>query len=134
MRYLKIVILLLFALSTSDSLAQKTNAEKILGCWVIKKIEFIIKDDYSEELIKHAQNALICFSADGKFTTTLAKSDSELMTGSYKISDDGKIMSQKSDLSEDFVVKAENDVEIEFLDDKHLILKFESTTTYFDRK
>jgi hypothetical protein len=133
MQYLKLFIFFLFILSTSKSLAQKDNAEKILGCWILKKIEFTTKDDYSEELIKHAQNSLVCFTVDGKFTTTLAKTD-EPIIGSYKISDNGKMMSQKSDLSDEDFVKIENDAEIEFLDDKQLVIKIESTTTYFERK
>jgi hypothetical protein len=132
-QYLKLFIFFLFILSTSKSLAQKDNAEKILGCWILKKIEFTNKDDYSEELIKHAQNSLVCFTFDGKFTTALAKTN-EIITGSYKISDDGKIMSQKSDLLDEDFVNIENDAEIEFLDDKQLIIKIKSTTTYFERK
>ncbi len=134
MHNLKLFIFLFFALSTATSFAQKDNAEKIIGCWVLKKIEFSAKDEYSDELIKQAQNSSVCFSADGKFTTTLAKNDAAPMTGSYKISANGKTMSQKSDLSDEAFVRIENDAEIEFLDDKHLIFKFELTTTYFDRK
>jgi hypothetical protein len=133
MQYIKLFIFFLFILSTSNSLAQKDNAEKIIGCWVLKKIEFTTKDDYFEELIKHAQNSLVCFKVDGKFTTTLAKTD-EPITGSYKISNNGKIMSQKSDLSDEDFEKVENDAEIEFLDDKQLVIKIESTTTYFERQ
>ena len=133
MQYLKIFIFFLFILSTSKSLAQKDNAEKILGCWILKKIEFTNKDDYSEELIKHAQNSLVCFTVDGKFTTTLVKTN-EIITGRYKISDSGKIMSQKSDLLDEDFVSIENDAEIEFLDDKQLVIKIKSTTTYFERK
>lgn len=130
---LKLFIFFLFILSTSKSLAQKDNAEKILGCWILKKIEFTNKDDYSEELIKHAQNSLVCFTVDGKFTTTLVKTN-EIITGRYKISDSGKIMSQKSDLLDEDFVSIENDAEIEFLDDKQLVIKIKSTTTYFERK
>ncbi len=134
MRNLKLFIYLLLTLTTANSFAQKDNAEKIIGCWILKKIEFSAKDEYSDELIKLAQNSLVCFSTDGKFTTTLAQPDATPMTGSYKISENGKTMSQKSDLSDEAFVRIENDAEIEFLDDKHLIFKFELTTTYFDRK
>ena len=134
MRNLKIFIFFFLILSTTDTLAQKSNAEKIIGCWVLKKIEFIKKDDYSDELIKHAQNSLVCFSVDGKFTTTLSEANSQPLIGSYKVSDNGKMMSQKSDLADEDFVKVENDAEIEFLDDKHLIFKIDLTKTYFERK
>ena len=79
---------------------------------------------------------MVCFGVDGKFTTTLAKtnSDSEPIIGSYKVSANGKMISQKTDSTDEDVVKVEDDVEIEFLDDKHLIFKIESTTTYFERE
>lgn len=134
MRNLKLFIFCIFVFSATNSLAQKSNAEKIIGCWILKKIEFTAKDDYSEELIKNAQNSLVCFGVDGKFTTTLAKTDSGPIIGSYKVSANGKMMSQKSDSTDEDFVKIEDDVEIEFLDDKRLIFKIESTTTYFERK
>ncbi|RKS03220.1 hypothetical protein [Flavobacterium sp. 102] len=131
MKYLKILVFLLFAFTTTNAVAQKTSAEKILGCWTFKKIEFNGKYDFSEELILQTQNTVVCFNANGKFITTNAKKSSEPINGSYKIADDGKTLSQKRDLSDEGF---DEDAEIEFLNDENLIFKLEFGTMYFERK
>lgn len=132
MRPLKILAFLLFAFSTPNSIAQKTNAEKILGCWVFKNIEFNEKYVFSEELIKQTRNSVVCFSADGKFTTTKPGDTSGPLKGSYKISEDGKNLTQKRDLSEDESV--DEDAEIELLDEKHLHFRLSFGIMYLERK
>lgn len=135
MRHLKIFLFLFLSFTTSKTVAQKTNAEKILGCWIFKKIEFKTQNDFSDEVAKEAKNSVVCFTPDGKFSTTMAEVGSEPMVGSYKVSADGKTMSQKKDSSgEEGFGSIEEDAEIEFVDDKQLIFKFGLGTIYFDRK
>lgn len=135
MRYLKIFIFLFLSFNASKTVAQKTNAEKILGCWVFKKIEFKTQNDFSDQVAKEALNSVVCFTPDGKFTTTMAEAGSTPVSGSYEVSADGKTMTQKKDSSDDEGFESiEEDAEIEFLDDKQLIFKFGLGTIYFDRK
>lgn len=129
MRYLKIVVLSFLAFSTAKSVAQKSTSEKILGCWILKKIEYNTKLDFSEELIKEAQNTVVCFDAKGKFTST--KADSTPITGTYKVLEDGKTITQKRDISDGSV---DEDAEFEFPDDTHLIFKLEFGSMQFERK
>ena len=132
MKYLKIIIFTLFVFSTIDCVAQKTNAEKIVGCWTFKKIDFNAKYDFSEGLIQQFKNSIVCFNLNGKFTTNKAGTNSVPKNGSYKISDDGKTLTQKNDLSKKGVVT--DDAKIEFLDVENLILKLEFGNIYFERK
>lgn len=130
MRYLKIAAFLLIAFSTFNAAAQKTNAEKIVGCWVFKKMEFNAEYDFSEQLIKQTLNTVVCFDTNGKFTS--AKTGSTPVKGSYNISADGKTLSQKRDFSEDGSV--DEDASIELLDDKHLQFKLDFGIMHFERK
>ncbi len=131
MQYLKVFLLFLFVLSTSNSVAQKSNAEKILGCWIFKEIQFIEQVGFAEELIKNAKKTVVCFNSNGKFTFTKDETDSKPISGSYKISEDGKTLIQKRDISNDSV---DENAEIEFLDDKLLVFKLEFGTMSFERK
>ncbi len=131
MHYLKVFIFFLFILSTSSSLAQKNNTEKILGCWIFKEIEFSEQVDFAEELIKNAKKTVVCFNSNGKYTSAKDETGSKTITGSYKISEDGKTLIQKRDISNDGV---DENAEIEFLDDKLLVFKLEFGTMSFDRK
>ena len=132
MKYLKIVAFTFFLFTVANSKAQKTNSEKILGCWTLKKIEFNGKYDFSEELIKQTQNTIVCFKLNGKFITNKSENSSVAINGSYKISDDGKTLTQKRDLSSEGSV--DEDAEIEFIDDQNLTFKLEFGVMYFERK
>jgi len=132
MKYLKIFAFTFFLFTVANSVAQKTIAEKIVGCWTFKKIEFNGKYDFSEELVKQTQNTVVCFNLNGKFITNNSENGSVPINGSYKISDDGKILTQKRDLLNEGSV--EEDAEIEFLDDENLTFKLEFGVMYFERK
>ena len=130
MRYLKTFLLLTFTLLFSKSIAQKTNSEKILGCWSLKKMEFNANYDFAEELIKESKNSVVCFDSNGKFKTTKPGTSPITTNGSYKILLDGKKITQRRDLSDG---NGEENAEIEFLDDKQLVLKLEIGFMYFER-
>ena len=132
MKYLKIFAFTFFLFTVANSAAQKTIAEKIVGCWTFKKIEFNGKYDFSEDLVKQTQNTVVCFNLNGKFITNNSENGSVAIYGSYKISDDGKILTQKRDLSNEGNVN--EDAEIEFLDDENLTFKLEFGVMYFERK
>lgn len=132
MKYLKIFTFTFFLFTVVKSAAQKTNAEKILGCWTFKKIEFNGKYDFSEELIKQTKNSIVCFKSDGKFITNKSENSSVTINGSYKISDDGKTLTQKRDLSSEG--SADENAEIGFVDDQNLTFKLEFGVMYFERK
>lgn len=132
MQYLKTLFLSLCILSFLSNSAQKTNAEKILGCWVFKEIQFNNHENFSEDLIKQSEKTSICFSADGRFITTKAADGTTPVKGSFKISVDGKTVVQKRDLSEEGSI--DDDAEIAFIDDKILVFKVEFGKIVFKRK
>lgn len=132
MQYLKTLFLSLCILSFLSNSAQKTNAEKILGCWVLKEIQFNNRENFSEDLIKQSEKTSICFGADGRFVTTKATDGSAAITGSFKISIDGKKLVQKRDYSEEGSI--DDDAEIAFVDDKLLVFKVEFGKIVFKRK
>lgn len=132
MKPLKIAFLLLVVLQVYDGVAQKENARKILGCWVLKNVEFVSKNEFSEQILQQARNSVVCFDASGKFTTTLGTAGLPPVTGSYQISADGKTMVQKKDNPEEGEV--DEDSEIAMLDDKQLVFKLSFGTIYMDRK
>ena len=43
MNFTKSLLILLVVLTTSTAMAQKENTEKILGCWVFKKLNILQK-------------------------------------------------------------------------------------------
>ncbi|MBD3582727.1 lipocalin-like domain-containing protein [Flavobacterium selenitireducens] len=77
--------------------AQKATVEKqLLGCW--KLVEFTIDPapPNMAEIQKQALNNVICFEKDGKYIGK--KSDGSVAgSGTYSVSDDGKVIHQKTE-------------------------------------
>ena len=132
MVHFKTLLFSFFILSTLNSTAQKINAEKIIGCWLFKEIQFNKQNNFSKEIIKQVEKSAVCFSVDGKFTATKTEDGFAPVMGTFKISDDGKTLIQKRDISEEGTV--DDDAEIDFLDDKLLIFKLEFGKISFARK
>lgn len=133
MRNLKVIILLIFVFSASNMIGQKSNAEKILGCWIFDKVEFASENDYSEILLKQAKNSVVCFTPNGKFNTSINGVDP--VSGTYSISADGKTMTQKRDSSgEENLIELEMEAEIQSLDDAVLVFSTEFGIMHFKRK
>ncbi|HOD10633.1 MAG TPA: hypothetical protein PKH91_07800 [Flavobacterium sp.] len=59
MNRLKTTLLFLFILTNLKSVAQNSNAEKILGCWTFKEVQFSEQVDFAEEFKKNAKNTII---------------------------------------------------------------------------
>lgn len=131
MNRLKTTLLLLFILTNLKSVAQNSNAEKILGCWTFKEVQFSEQVDFAEEFKKNAKNTVVCFTPDGNFTTTKNGITSNTVNGTYKISEDGKTILQKSDISSE---DEDESAEISTLDDKLLAFKLEFGKMIFERK
>ncbi|WNM18800.1 lipocalin family protein [Flavobacterium capsici] len=122
---------LLVLLVTATTFAQKSNAEKILGCWVLKKMEFSNPANDAPELSEEAMNSYVCFEKDGTFTTRLGGNESEVVKGKYQISADGKTLTQSRDIQDE---GNDEQAEISVLDDTKLELKLEFGVMYFVRK
>lgn len=129
MRNLKLFSLFFFVFSALPCMAQQTNAQKIMGCWSLSKMEFNDPANYNEQIAKDALKHVICFE-NGKFTTTKVGTN-EVMRGVYSISADGKTISQSREESDEGI---DDDAQIILLDDKKLQLKSTFVTLYFDRK
>lgn len=123
--------LLLVILFTTTTFAQKSNAEKIIGCWVLKKMEFAQPDADAPKLSEEAMNSYVCFEKDGTFITRLGGQETNVVKGNYKLSTDGKKLSQSRDIDEEGI---DEEAEITVLTDKLLELKHEFGTMYFVRK
>ena len=111
--------------------AQKSNAEKIIGCWIFKTFEFVNPDEFSKEIIKEAQNTEVCFDTNGKFTTIKPGTNAVTITGVYSLSADGKTLSQKRDVSSEGI---DEDAEIVLLDAENMTFKLEFGTMLLQRK
>lgn len=90
---------MLFILLVTTVQAQKTNAEKILGCWLFKEMKLSTPNEFSNELSKQAQNTVVCFTADGKYKTT--KANAAAIDGTYTLSEDGKTITQSRDIADE---------------------------------
>jgi hypothetical protein len=131
MNFTKSLLILLVVLTSSTAMAQKENAEKILGCWVFKKIEYPSEIDTPNDRAPSPNSVTVCFETAGKYTTTMVSS-TEVITGKYQISEDGNTINQQRDIQEEGTV--DEAATIEFPDDKTIILKLEFASLYFERK
>ena len=125
------IIVFLILCCFHNANAQKSNAEKIIGCWTFKTFEFVNPDEFSKEIIKEAQNTEVCFDTKGKFTSTKSGANAFTITGVYSLSEDGKTLSQKRDIATDGI---DEDAEIVVLDAENLIFKLEIGKMYLERK
>lgn len=126
-----IIILLVFAF---DAVAQKVTAEKLVGCWEIKSIEFLQPMEDSIDMINNTKGLITCFTKDGKFVTK-RKEDKGFQivgTGTFDIRPDGKTIDQKNAASNNSVdesaeVLIRTDQKISFKV-KEFILNYELST------
>jgi hypothetical protein len=131
MHHLKPLLILLILFTTTTSLAQKENAQKIQGCWVFKKMVTPATVNIPKESMPPADSITVCFEANGKYTSTMANNP-EPITGQYQVSEDGKTITQQRDVQEEYSV--DEDAAIEFPTENTIILKLEHTHLYFERK
>lgn len=122
--------LIIFFFITS-TLAQKSNAEKIVGCWVLKKMEFSNPTDDAPKLSEEAINSYVCFENDSTFITRLGGQESNVVEGKYQISADGKTLTQTRDYDAE---GTDEKAEIAVLDDKIMELKLEFGMMHFVKK
>jgi hypothetical protein len=111
--------------------AQKENATKIVGCWILKKMAFSDPKMRSAEIEAEAKDSEVCFTAGGKFATTKPGNDKSPITGTFAISEDGTTLTQKRDQNEEGV---EDDATIVVLNDQELVFATEFGKMYFVRK
>lgn len=131
MRYIKSLTFLLFVFTTFTATSQKENAQKILGCWVFKKIEYPSNIDAPKDGAPSPNSVTVCFETEGKYSTSVVGS-TEVITGKYQLSEDGKTITQQRDFQEEGTI--DEDASIEFPDNKTIILKLEFASLYFERK
>jgi uncharacterized membrane protein len=124
-----IIAFLLFFVCT-NSIAQNTNSQKIIGCWKVTKFELKTEIENSSEIINEAINNEVCFDAKGNFITTNTE-DRTITNGTFNLSEDGKTIFQKSNNEINDV--GEN-AEIELLNEKNLIIKSDYFTMSFEKK
>jgi hypothetical protein len=131
MHHLKPLLILFILFTTTTTLAQKENAQKIQGCWVFKKMVAPASANIPKESMPPADSITVCFEASGKYTSTIVNNPI-LLTGKYQVSEDGKTLTQQRDLQEEYTV--DEDATIEFTSENAVILKLEQAHLYFERK
>ncbi|AWI26919.1 hypothetical protein [Flavobacterium pallidum] len=90
--YITLPILVASLFFSISSHAQNTVKDKVVGCW---KIDAVIAADSGQKMdIPDSQSSLVCLKKDGRFTTTTS---GRTVEGDYKVSEDGKTMTQKMD-------------------------------------
>jgi hypothetical protein len=130
MKLFKTIITFLLFFVCTNSIAQNTNSQKIIGCWKVTKFELKTEIENSSEIINGAINNEVCFDAKGNFVTTNAE-DKTITNGTFNLSEDGKTIFQKSNNEINDV--GEN-AEIELLNEKKLIIKSDYFTMSFEKK
>jgi hypothetical protein len=130
MNTIKTIVAFLLLFVCTNSIAQSTNTQKIIGCWKITKFEFKTKTENSSELIKDVINTEICFDSKGNFTTKKVKEKS-IVYGKFNLSEDGKTLFQSSHIENNDL---EEIAEIEVLNEKTLIIKGYYFTLIFEKK
>lgn len=131
MTHLKPLLILFILFTTTTSLAQKENAQKIQGCWVFKKMVAPASANIPQESMPPADSITVCFEANGKYTSAIVNNPI-LLTGQYQVSADGKTLTQQRDIQEEYTV--DEDATIEFTSENAVILKLEQAHLYFERK
>jgi hypothetical protein len=101
----------------------------IVGCWTIADVAFSRPDAQSAQNRSNALDAVICFMADGAFSTTFP--DNRQQTGHYGFKDNGKILRQTRDSANEGI---DDDAEILRLDTEHLYFDSGGTTFYLERQ
>lgn len=122
---------LLIILFATTAFAQKTNADKLIGCWVLKSMNYSKPLPDNLKISKEAMNSNVCFDANGKFITELGGENPLTVKGKYNLSADGKTLSQSREVKDQDI---DEQAEITQLDEKKLALTLEFGTMIFERK
>lgn len=129
----KAILFILFLSFATKFTAQTTNAEKIIGCWTFKKIEFNGEYDFAKNLVEQAKDSKLCFNTEGKFTNIKG---AITKNGTYQITKDGKILTHKT-TSNDKIETGSSEInvnaEILIINETSLALKIEIGIMYFDK-
>lgn len=133
MKPFKTIIAFLLFFVCTNSIAQNTNSQKIIGCWKVTKFELKTEIENSSEIIKDAINNEVCFDAKGNFITTNAE-DKTITNGTFNLSEDGKTIFQRSNNEINDIDIIDENAEIEVLNEKTLILKSDYFTMSFEKK
>jgi hypothetical protein len=125
------ILFLMVVFSTMNVVAQKDNATKIVGCWILKKMELTDPKFMSAKMQEEALNSEVCFTADGKYSTAKRGKEQTQITGTYQFEDDGKTLTQKSDRNNGGM---DEDATIALLNEQELVFEIEIGKMYFVRK
>ena len=117
--------------STMKVVAQQDNATKIVGCWILKKMELVDPKFMTAKMHEEALNSEVCFSADGKYNTVKRGNEKTAITGTYQFENDGKTLTQKSDRNNGGM---DEDAIIALLNEQELVFEIEIGKMYFVRK
>ncbi|AWA30872.1 hypothetical protein HYN48_12725 [Flavobacterium magnum] len=90
--YPYLAALLLCSFFSIGSHAQSNVKELVIGCW---KIDSVNSPETGAQMdLPDGASSIVCLKKDGRFTTTTG---SMTVEGDYKISEDGKTMTQSMD-------------------------------------
>ena len=103
------------------------------GCWKVKFVEFLEPSEDSALTVDMATKMVTCFDKNGKFITKMVEGKDQIIvgTGTYKISLNGKTITQKRD-ADDGGVDAPG--EIVKMNSKEFSIKVENVILHFEKK
>jgi len=125
------IVFLVVVFFTMKVVAQQDNATKIVGCWILKKMELVDPKFMTAKMQEEALNSEVCFSADGKYNTVKRGNEKTAITGTYQFENDGKTLAQKSDRNNGGM---DEDATIALLNEQELVFEIEIGKMYFVRK
>ena len=125
------IVFLVVVFSTMKVVAQQDNATKIVGCWILKKMELVDPKFMTAKIQEEALNSEVCFSADGKYNTVKRGNEKTAITGTYQFENDGKTLTKKSDRNNGGM---DEDATIALLNEQELVFEIEIGKMYFVRK
>ena len=130
---LKFIIILASIFFTQTNLsAQKVTEAKLLGCWAIKRFEFLQPMPDSSSIINESKGYIVCFEVNGKFITKQKTGDNDKLIGdgTYSIDPDGKTLHEKRNAQDD---GEDEPAEIVVLTNNELALKVDVMIIHLER-
>lgn len=114
------------------SQAQIATEEKLLGCWKVKKIEFLKPIEDSADFITGMKNYISCFEKDGKYVSKINSKNGEKVigTGTYNVGSDGKTIYQKRNTKDN---GDDSPGEVLILNDRELALKVDNIILHLQK-
>lgn len=112
--------------------SQKYKSGDMIGCWAVKRFEFLQSRNDSMNIINSSKGYIICFEANGKFVTKQKTGNGEKVIGdgTYNMEADGKTLNQKRNGADE---GEDEPAEIVRLTDRELAMKVDGMVMHLEK-